>query len=73
MLTSSSQWIRLRELVKKRDEYLCQECLKNGYLVCGSEVDHIIPVSQGGSDSLDNLQLLCTSCHRVKTLKESRK
>ena len=30
------------------------------------EVDHIIPRSQGGADHLENLQLLCAHCNRVK-------
>jgi 5-methylcytosine-specific restriction endonuclease McrA len=30
------------------------------------EVDHIIPVSLGGSDALDNKQLLCSKCNREK-------
>ena len=30
------------------------------------EVDHIIAVSVGGTDHIDNLQLLCTHCNRVK-------
>ena len=35
---------------------------------CGSkeslEIDHILPLALGGDNSLDNLTLLCFSCHR---------
>ena len=31
------------------------------------EVDHILPWSQGGSDSLYNLQALCHNCNRIKS------
>lgn len=30
------------------------------------EVDHIIAVNKGGTDHIDNLQLLCGNCNRVK-------
>ena len=30
------------------------------------EVDHIIAVSKGGTDHVENLQLLCGSCNRIK-------
>lgn len=30
------------------------------------EVDHIVAQAQGGTDHLDNLQLLCGRCNRVK-------
>jgi len=29
-------------------------------------IDHIVPLSHDGEDSLDNLQALCEPCHRVK-------
>jgi 5-methylcytosine-specific restriction endonuclease McrA len=29
-------------------------------------VDHIVPKSAGGQDTLDNLQTLCASCHAKK-------
>ncbi len=40
----------------------CQEYFQYRHL----EVDHIIARSQGGGDHLGNLQLLCTSCNRIK-------
>ncbi len=30
------------------------------------EVDHVLPRSRGGTDHLDNLQLLCSHCNRTK-------
>ena len=30
------------------------------------EVDHLVPRSRGGTDHLDNLQLLCAHCNRTK-------
>ncbi|MDE2933145.1 MAG: HNH endonuclease signature motif containing protein [Chloroflexota bacterium] len=29
-------------------------------------MDHVIPRSRGGTDHIDNLQLLCGSCNRIK-------
>ena len=30
------------------------------------EVDHVIPKARGGTDHIDNLQLLCSLCNRIK-------
>jgi len=55
--------VRKRFLVIKRDVYRCRICNRSGVDL---EVDHIVPVSQGGSDRLDNLQTLCRDCNRGK-------
>lgn len=35
------------------------------------EADHIVPLIDGGSFDLDNVQTLCVSCHREKTAAEA--
>ncbi|MDE0412114.1 MAG: HNH endonuclease signature motif containing protein [Gammaproteobacteria bacterium] len=30
------------------------------------EVDHIIAEAKGGTDHIENLQLLCSNCNRIK-------
>jgi hypothetical protein len=52
-----------RFLVLKRDRYECRICHKAGGEL---EVDHVVPVSRGGSDLLENLQTLCKRCNRGK-------
>jgi 5-methylcytosine-specific restriction protein A len=37
-----------------------------------TEVDHIVPKSQGGTDDDDNLQAICSPCHKTKTGSERR-
>ena len=54
---------------------LCEHCEREGKVVQGEEVDHIIPFN-GPHDPLrltaSNLQTLCRSCHRRKTLADQR-
>lgn len=57
--------IRKRFFVLKRDEFGCVLCGRSGRGV-KLEVDHRVPISKGGSDSLDNLQTLCFECNRGK-------
>jgi hypothetical protein len=35
----------------------------------GNEVDHIIELAAGGDNTLENLQVLCSPCHKAKTAK----
>ncbi|MCY4101205.1 MAG: HNH endonuclease, partial [Rhodobacteraceae bacterium] len=43
----------------------CSAC-KEHFQIRHLEIDHIQPQSKGGTDHLDNLQLLCGSCNRIK-------
>lgn len=45
--------------------WMCASC-KCDLRKAGYEVDHIIPVSKGGSSWPDNIQCLCRSCNRSK-------
>src|SRR5262245_14132736 len=58
-------------LIKMRDKHLCQACLQQGRVTIGVEVDHIVPLYQGGGDDDSNKQLLCVPCHKAKTKRES--
>jgi 5-methylcytosine-specific restriction endonuclease McrA len=59
----------LRLDVFERDGFRCQEC---GYQAHDSKdrklhVDHIVPVSMGGTNEMDNLQTLCDKCNGMKS------
>lgn len=58
---STTQWRRIRQTVINRDG-CCQRCGTEDNL----SVDHIVPRSLGGTDNLDNLEVLCSSCNSSK-------
>ncbi len=55
----------IRAEVWRRDQGRCVNCGSKENL----QFDHIIPVSQGGATSVQNLQLLCQSCNLAKSAK----
>lgn len=58
----------VRRAIRKRDNHAC--------VICGStrnlELDHIIPISLGGENSIENGQTLCHKCHRAKSLSQRK-
>lgn len=54
----------------QRDAGLCQPCLRSGFTVLASAVDHVVNKAQGGTDDEDNLQAICGECHKAKTARE---
>lgn len=66
-------WRRKREAVLKRDGYLCQPCKRMDRITLATEVDHVIPQAEGGSEDESNLQAICTDCHKAKTAEEAKR
>ena len=67
-----SEWVKLRKAVLSRDSRLCQVCMAGDRVKVANAVDHIKPKSAGGTDSMSNLQSICTACHGAKTAREGR-
>ena len=53
----------VRAFVWDRDEGRCVRCAAEDDL----QFDHVIPVARGGSASVDNVQVLCGECNRLKS------
>ena len=57
---------RTRFEVFKRDSFRCQYCGRSSPDVI-LEVDHVVPVAEGGDNSLLNLITACRDCNRGKS------
>ena len=67
MRLSRRAWAILRRAALERDGYRCRTCGKAGAL----EVDHRVSLKRGGTNDLDNLQVLCVRDHKRKTSNEN--
>ncbi len=56
---------KVRFEVFKRDRFTCTYCGKRPPEVM-LELEHIVPVADGGADTIDNLTTSCTDCNRGK-------
>lgn len=67
-------WRRLRQEILERDKYLCQceDCKASKQVTLADEVDHIVPISQGGTDDPSNLRAINSEHHKAKTAREAR-
>lgn len=54
--------LELRWSVWERDDFTCQNCGSRRFLT----IDHVVPLSRGGSSALSNLQTLCEHCNKAK-------
>lgn len=66
---SGWQQQRRARAVMNQHDGVCHVCGKTG----ADEVDHVVPLSQGGPDTFDNLAPIhSTPCHREKTAREAQ-
>lgn len=75
-LPTGTPRVRGRKGVERRARWLsanplCEHCKAAGRVTAAEEVDHVIPLSQGGADDESNLASLCVPCHRAKTASDA--
>ena len=68
--TRGSAWMKTRERWL-RAHPLCVECERQGRASAATQLDHIIPLGDGGADDESNYQSLCEPCHKSKTAEEN--
>ena len=68
---NSKRWRSLRNYFIQLNP-VCISCKRKGTIKGASVVDHIVPITMGGSPiDTKNLQSLCKKCHDSKSGKES--
>lgn len=67
-----AEWDRTRLRILERDNYLCQcqHCKAEGRTTLATEVDHVKPRAQGGTDDDSNLQAINGDCHKRKNVED---
>ena len=65
---NTAAWQRLRK-AKLSAHPMCEHHARQARVVPATNVDHVVPVKQGGEPfpPLEGLQSLCHSCHSIKT------
>lgn len=69
---SSMEWKTVRRVVLVRDNYLCQECLRQGKVTKANAVHHIEELLDVWDKRLDidNLESICNKCHNKEKKKK---
>ncbi|MEU9984891.1 HNH endonuclease signature motif containing protein [Streptomyces sp. NPDC050856] len=61
---------RLRRVIERKGTAWCDWCL-NDFPTVDVDVDHVRPLSMGGTDTDGNVQVLCRGCHQLKRRRSS--
>jgi 5-methylcytosine-specific restriction enzyme A len=72
---NSAAWRKCREYVLKRDNYLCQRCLRKGILRAADVVHHKEHLEDNPEKALnpENLESLCHACHNEEHPEKGKK
>ena len=62
---------RRREQVYLESDGLCSMC-ERVVLFSDYELDHRISLANGGEDVIENTQVLCVECHKIKTKEDMK-
>jgi 5-methylcytosine-specific restriction protein A len=65
--TKTREWRELRRQIRERDRNKCWAC---GIDAPAGQLDHLVPVCDGGTDHTSNLAWICVPCHRSKSASE---
>jgi 5-methylcytosine-specific restriction endonuclease McrA len=63
-------WYKTRARIMRRDKRLCQTCRRAGRATVATEVNHVKPKAQGGTDDEANLEAICSPCHKAETARQ---
>lgn len=69
--TRGRAWMTRRSRIMRRDCGLCQHCKREGRLQLAEQVDHIRELADGGTDDENNLEALCSDCHKAKSARSA--
>jgi len=59
---------KIKELIAERAKYRCEYCQSRSDCACESfESEHIIPLSMGGTNTIENLAFSCRGCNSRKS------
>jgi len=59
-----------QRFMRLQAEPLCRDCAAKGVVSEATVPDHIVPLTQGGSDEDSNIRCLCADCHRARTAEQ---
>ena len=62
-------WMKIRRAVLVEGAYACVDC---GRVHPSNEIDHQVPLEQGGTHDRSNLRIRCVECHAAKTKAEAK-